>query len=79
LESIPKIPGDEVQLLRILKRERRLTPSKASDLTGLDTERCRTALEGLHVKDYVAFEASEYWITAEGARYLAFTKSVRNQ
>jgi hypothetical protein len=76
--TIPTIPGDEVQLLRILKRQRRLSPSKASDLTGLETERCLTALEGLRGKEYVAFEANEYWITAEGNGYLAFSKSVRD-
>jgi len=65
-------------MLRILKRERRLSQKKASDLTGFETERCRAALEGLLGKDYVAFEANEYWITVEGTGYLAFSKAVRN-
>ena len=69
--------GDEISMLRILKRERRLSVKKASDLTGFEQERCHVALEGLRGREYVSFEANEYWITAEGQGYLAFSKAVR--
>ena len=39
-------------MLRILKRERRLSTKKASDLTGFEQERCQVALEGLRGKEY---------------------------
>jgi hypothetical protein len=77
LDQSITLPGDEISMLRILKRERRLSTKKASDLTGFEQERCQVALEGLRGKEYVSFEANEYWITAEGQGYLAFYKAVR--
>jgi hypothetical protein len=76
LSSSAAISGDEVSLLRILKRERRLSYSRASDLTGIEAERCRAALEGLLGRQFVSLENNEYWLTAQGSGYLAWSKSV---
>ena len=72
------ISGDEVSILRILKRQKRLSPSKAADLTGFEIERCRMALESLRGKKFVLLESSQYWITQEGEGYLAFSRSIKN-
>ena len=66
-------------MIRILNRQKRLSVSRAVELTGFETERCRLALEGLLSKGYVKLESSEYWITAEGTGYLAFSKSAQNR
>jgi len=78
LDPSVAIPGDEVSLLRVLKRERRLSTKTAADLTGLEQERCRVALEGLLGREYVSFEANEYWITAEGSAYLSYSKAIHS-
>jgi len=79
MEPSSIISGDEVSMLRILKRQRRLSISKATDLTGFEAERCRLALESLRGKSLVSFESNEYWITDEGVGYLAFSKSIYRQ
>ncbi len=66
-------------MLRILKRQKRLSVSKVTDLTGFEAERCKQALESLLGKSFVSFESNEYWITDEGVGYLAFSKSVYKQ
>lgn len=71
------ISGDEVSMLRILKRQRRLSLPKATDMTGFEAQRCKSALEGLREKNFAVFESNEYWITAEGSGYLAYTKAVK--
>jgi hypothetical protein len=73
------IPGDEISMLRILHRQRRLSLPKASDLTGFESERCRIALEGLRGREFVSFDSNEYWITEAGTGYLAFAKGIRNR
>jgi hypothetical protein len=45
--TIEKVSGDEVSMLHILKRQKRLSVSKATDLTGFESERARSALENL--------------------------------
>jgi hypothetical protein len=71
------ISGDEISMLRILKREKRLSLAKAADLTGLEPERCGQALEGLRGKKFVVLESNQYWITSEGEGYLVFMKSIK--
>jgi len=78
LDQASVISGDEVSILRILKRQKRLSPSKAADLTGFEIERCRMALESLRGKKFVQLESSQYWITQEGEGYLAFSRSIKN-
>lgn len=73
-----KVSGDEISMLRVLKRQRRLSISKAADFTGFEAERCKSAFENLSGKNFVSFESSEYWITSEGEGYLAFSKSFRD-
>lgn len=68
--------GVEHSLLRVLNRQRRLTVSKAVDLTGFEAERCRVALESLKDKRYATIEGSEYWITEEGSSYISLSKSL---
>jgi hypothetical protein len=65
-------------MLRILKRQKRLSISKASDLTGFDAARCQSALENLCEKKFVTLEADQYWVTAEGQGYLAYSKSFKD-
>jgi hypothetical protein len=77
LDAVPIISGDEVSLLRILNRQKRLSVSKAMDLTGFETERCKVALESLRTKQLVVLESNEYWITDEGVGQVAFSKSIR--
>lgn len=66
-------------MLRILNRQKRLSVSKAVDLTGFEVERCRLALENLRGKEYASFETNEYWITSAGMGYMAYSKSIRNR
>ena len=67
-------------MLRILKRQKRLSLSRAMYLSGFEKERCRVAMESLLESEFVSFEADEYWITATGTGFLAFSKSggIRN-
>jgi len=74
------ISHDAISMLRILKRQKRLSLSQAMDLSGFDKERCRLAMENLLQTQLVSFEANQYWITDVGTGYLAFSKSggIRN-
>jgi len=65
-------------MLRILKRQRRMSVSKAADFTGFEAERCKSAFENLSGKNFVTFDSNEYWITSEGEGYLAYSKSFRD-
>jgi hypothetical protein len=78
LDSLSKVSGDEISMLRILKRQRRMSVSKAADFTGFETERCKSAFENLFGKNFVSFESNEYWITSEGEGYLAYSKSFKD-
>lgn len=73
-----KISGDEVSMLRILKRQIRLSIPRASDITGFEAERAKTALESLRERNFVEFRQNEYWLTEGGNAYLAWTKSARS-
>jgi len=79
LDRDTEISGDEVSMLRILKRQKRLSITKARDLTGFENERCKFALDNLNKKGYVSFEANQYWITDLGIGYLAFPKPLGKQ
>jgi len=72
------VSGDEVSMLRILKRQIRLSVPKASDMTGFEEERAKSALENLRERNFVEFRSNEYWLTEGGTAYLAWSKSVRN-
>jgi hypothetical protein len=76
--SEEKITGDETSMLHILKRQKRLSVPKATDLTGFETERARSALENLRERNFVELESNDYWLTQDGVSYLAFARGTRN-
>jgi hypothetical protein len=78
MDSTSEITGDEISMLRVLKRQRRMSLSKAADFTGFETARCKSAFENLSGKNFVTLESNEYWITSEGEGYLAYSKSFKD-